>query len=81
MEVKVAKSAYVEKVIRDDFGDAIWAKILYVDDEKKEILHDVIFMPDNRKWVYIKRRVIDNFLPPKRFFKMAEIAAAIFYEK
>lgn len=81
------KQFRVEKVVRDEFGKAIWVRIqcfqkinvcgALVD----KILHDTIFMPDGRGWVYIHNRVLKDFIPLNRYMKMTKIAAAIFYEK
>ena len=48
---------------------------------KEEILHDVEFAPGNKKWVKISKRILDNYIPPKRYLKMAKKAAAIIYDK
>jgi uncharacterized protein (DUF2225 family) len=82
--VKIVK---VEKVIRDEFNSAIWVRVKYIEesgdepDVSSKILHDAVFMPDSKRWVFIHRRVIDNFIPPKRYIKMARKAAAIIYDR
>lgn len=79
------KQFRVEKVIRDDFGKAIWARIqcfqgVTIDETSvKKILHDIVFMPNGNGWIYIHNRISNNFIPLNRYLKMTKIAAAIFY--
>lgn len=81
------KDFRVERVIRDDFGKAIWVRmqcfktILISGLPIRRVYHDVIFMPDGNGWVYIQKRISDNYIPHNRYLKMTKIAAAIFNDK
>lgn len=48
---------------------------------KEKILHDAEFVPDGKNWVRVGKRIMDNYIPPKRYLKMAKKAAAIIYDK
>ena len=85
--VKTKKSALVKTVIRvndNGFEKAIWVRMQYTEEAenaKKIILHDVAFMPNGKNLVFIYYRYTDNFIPSKRYMKMAKKAAAIIYDK
>jgi len=82
-----SKDVEVVRVIRDEFGKAIWARIqcserfFRVNLFLKKVYHDVVFMPDGKKWVYVHHKILNDYIPPNRYRKMAKKAAAIFYEK
>ena len=77
----------VEKVIRDEFGLAIWVRLKYFKIKEKDgadgkiLHHDLIFVPDGRNWVFVLRRINKDFVPDKRYHRMAVQAHAIFSEK
>ena len=85
-ELKVlGKIVKVESVARKK-KKVISVRMQYIylvenDGEHEKILHDVEFVPNGRGWVKISRRIIDNYIPPKRYIKMSKKAAAIIYDK
>ena len=77
----------VEKVIRDEFGAAIWVRLKYFKISGKSgaaekiLHHDLVFMPDRDGWVFVRRRISGDFVPDNRYNRMARHASAIFSEK
>lgn len=73
----------VEKVIRDEFGTAIWIRLKYFKFEKegneiqKKLYHDLVFMPNSNGWVTVLHRLNKDFVPPKRYHRMAVWAKAV----
>ena len=74
-----------EEVERDLVSKKVlWARIQYFKNSK--LLHDARFVPIVKKgksWVGIPKseRIIENFIPPKRYVRMAKMAYAIIYGK
>lgn len=83
---KAKKFTRVVRVIRNSSKEAIWARISYIEKTEKDgifkerVLHDVAFIPSDG-WVQKYSSFLDNFIPNKRYHKMAKRAAAIFYGK
>ena len=47
----------------------------------ERVLYEVAFIPSADGWVYKFQNFLNNFIPDKRYHKMAKRAAAILYEK
>lgn len=73
----------VEKVIRDEFGVAIWVRLKYFKFESKDgktekvLKHDLVFSAGKDGWPFVLRRITENFVPQKRYHRMAVRAQAI----
>lgn len=76
----------VEKVIRDEFGSALWVRLRYFKFEQisgesgKNLKHDLVFAPGKDGWPFVLHRLTENFVPQKRYHRMAVRAQAIFSE-
>lgn len=77
----------VEKVIRDEFGLAIWVRLKYFKFKEKDMAgekilhHDLVFLPDGKNWVFVLHRINKDFVPDKRYHRMAVQAQEIFTGK
>lgn len=84
---KTKKFVRVVRVVRGNSKKAIWVRISYIERTEKDgvpgerVLHDVAFIPSADGWVYKFQNFLNNFIPDKRYHKMAKRAAAILYEK
>ena len=84
---KTKKFVRVVQVVRNSSKEAIWVKVSYIERTIKDgvpgekVLHEVAFIPSADGWVYKFQNFLNNFIPDKRYHKMAKRAAAILYEK
>ncbi len=83
--VVLGKIVKVESVARKN-KKAVRVRMQYIyiidnNGAKEVILHDAEFVPDGKNWVRVDKRILDNYIPPKRYVKMAKKAAAIIYDK
>ena len=84
---KVEKFVRVVQVIRDSSKTAIWVRVSYIERTMKDgvpgekVLHEAAFVPSADGWVHKFQNFLNNFIPDKRYYKMAKRAAAILYEK
>ena len=69
----------VEKVLRDDRNRAIWVRLQYFKDG--DLLHDVVFMLGKNHSMFVLEKRKDNYIPPNRFKRMCDKAAAIIFDK